>query len=470
MNKLSLLMVGWFLACTAHAAAALPATSATAVLPVLTLDFEDTDVRAALKVLAEQAGLNLVMSEQVQGQVFLHLQAVPWDQGLELVLGMHKLMHRRMGNVLWVMSRQEWLEQQKHQIEVGQALTQGQALQLLPRRMLYARASDVAKQLQGTGGKWLSPRGTVMAEPRTNQLFVLDVPDRVQAMEHIINALDVPVRQVVIEARILEADSRFGESLGVKLGVGLSVPLSVGGQGARAQLGGTVLPQGAGVNTVPQSSFPATGAGQAVYAPASVAVSLFNAAADRFINLEISALESQGKGQVISRPRVVTADQTLALIEQGTEIPYQTSSGNTGTSTTFRKANLKLEVTPQITPEGDVIMDVDVNRDSVGQLTSSGYTINTKHVKTQVRVENGGTVVLGGIYEKTQNQDQTGVPGLSQVPVLGWLFKSREQVDRHTELLVFLTPKVVAERGGAAADAIPQALPESAPAQDSAPE
>lgn len=413
---------------------------------VVTLDLDATDVRAVLKMLADEAGLNLVLSEQVQGQVSLQLQAVPWEQGLELVLGLNKLMHRRMGNVLWVMSRQEWLDQQKQHVEAGLVLTQAQPLQLLPRRLLYARASDVAKQLQGAGGKWLSARGTVMAEPRTNQLFVSDVPDRVQAMEQIINALDVPVRQVVIEARILEADSRFGESLGVKLGAGLSVPLSVGGKTGRGQLGGALLPEGAGVSTLPQSSFPATGAGQAVYAPASVAVSLFNAAADRFINLEISALESQGKGQVISRPRVVTADQTLALIEQGTEIPYQTSSGNTGTSTTFRKANLKLEVTPQITPEGDVIMDVDVNRDSVGQLTQSGYTINTKHVKTQVRVENGGTVVLGGIYEKTQNQDQTGVPGLSQVPVLGWLFKGREQVDRHTELLVFLTPKVVAER------------------------
>ncbi len=412
----------------------------------VTLDLDATDVRAVLKMLADEAGLNLVLSEQVQGQVSLQLQAVPWEQGLELVLGLNKLMHRRMGNVLWVMSRQEWLDQQKQHVEAGLVLTQAQPLQLLPRRLLYARASDVAKQLQGAGGKWLSARGTVMAEPRTNQLFVSDVPDRVQAIEQIINALDVPVRQVVIEARILEADSRFGESLGVKLGAGLSVPLSVGGKTGRGQLGGALLPEGAGVSTLPQSSFPATGAGQAVYAPASVAVSLFNAAADRFINLEISALESQGKGQVISRPRVVTADQTPALIEQGTEIPYQTSSGNTGTSTTFRKANLKLEVTPQITPEGDVIMDVDVNRDSVGQLTQSGYTINTKHVKTQVRVENGGTVVLGGIYEKTQNQDQTGVPGLSQVPVLGWLFKGREQVDRHTELLVFLTPKVVAER------------------------
>lgn len=436
---LSLIAITW---CMQSAmASSLPTPS-----NVLTLDVEATDVRAVLRMLADEAGLNLVLSDQVQGQVSLQLQAVPWDQGLELVLGLNKLMYRRMGNVLWVMSRQEWLEQQKQHVEAGLVLTQAQPLQLLPRRLLYARASDVAKQLQGAGGKWLSARGTVMAEPRTNQLFVSDVPERVLAMEQVINALDVPVRQVVIEARILEADSRFGESLGVKLGAGLSVPLSVGGKTGRAQLGGALLPEGAGVSAVPQSSFPATGAGQAVYAPASVAVSLFNAGADRFINLEISALESQGKGQVISRPRVVTADQTPALIEQGTEIPYQTTSGNTGTSTTFRKANLKLEVTPQITPEGDVIMDVDVNRDSVGQLTQSGYTINTKHVKTQVRVENGGTVVLGGIYEKTQNQDQTGVPGLSQVPVLGWLFKGREQVDRHTELLVFLTPKVVAER------------------------
>ena len=177
--------------------------------------------------------------------------------------------------------------------------------------------------------------------------------------------------------------------------------------------------------------------------PANFAVSLFNAAADRFINVEISALEADGRGKVVSRPRVVTADQTKALIEQGTELPYQTASASGATSITFRKANLKLEVTPQITPDGAVVLDVDVNRDSVGQITPAGYAINTKHVKTQVRVEDGGTVVLGGIYEETDRNNESKVPGLGDVPGLGWLFKNRDQAQRKSELLIFLTPRVM---------------------------
>jgi type IV pilus assembly protein PilQ len=219
------------------------------------------------------------------------------------------------------------------------------------------------------------------------------------------------------------------------------------------QLGATNAAPGAGAVTGNQIAFPAGAAGQTLVAPASVAVSLFNAAADRFINLELSALEADGRGKVVSRPRVITADQTKALIEQGTELPYQTAAtmgGSTLTNITFRKANLKLEVTPQITPEGAVVLDVDVNRDSVGQLTTAGYAINTKHVKTQVRVQDGGTVVLGGIFEDSDKNDEAKVPALGDVPVLGWLFRNRQQLRRRSELLVFLTPRVVAENVSAA--------------------
>jgi type IV pilus assembly protein PilQ len=195
-------------------------------------------------------------------------------------------------------------------------------------------------------------------------------------------------------------------------------------------------------------AFPAGSAGQTLVSPASMAVSLFNAAADRFISLELSALEADGRGKVVSRPRVITADQTKALIEQGTELPYQTATAtgaSTMTSISFRKANLKLEVTPQITPEGAVVLEVDVNRDSVGQLTTAGYAINTKHVKTQVRVQDGGTVVLGGIFEDSDKNDEAKVPALGDVPLLGWLFRNRQQLRRRSELLVFLTPRVLAE-------------------------
>jgi type IV pilus assembly protein PilQ len=289
------------------------------------------------------------------------------------------------------------------------------------------------------GARWLSPRGSALAEPRTNQLFILDVPGRLAEVAQMIQKLDVPVRQVLIEAQIVEADDQFGQSLGVRLGLG-----TAGKVGANSlQLGATIATTGAGVVTGNQVNLPAGSAGQTLNVPSSFAVSLFNAAADRFINVEISALEADGRGKVVSRPRVITADQTKALIEQGIELPYQVSLGVGVTTIQFRKANLKLEVTPQITPEGAVVLDVDVNRDSVGQLTPAGYAINTKHVKTQVQVDDGGTAVLGGIYEDADRNDEAKVPSLGDVPGLGWLFKNRNQTRRKSELLIFLTPRVV---------------------------
>jgi type IV pilus assembly protein PilQ len=285
----------------------------------------------------------------------------------------------------------------------------------------------------------------VLAEPRTNQLFVSDLPQRLTEVQKLLTQLDIPVRQVLIEARIVEADDQFGQSLGVRLGAGMAVPLRVNQRANTLALGAGNVETGAGVVTGNQVKLPAGLAGQTLNTPASFAVSLFNAAADRFINVEISALEADGRGKVVSRPRVVTADQTKALIEQGTELPYQTASASGATSITFRKANLKLEVTPQITPDGSVVLEVDVNRDSVGQITPAGFAINTKHVKTQVRVEDGGTVVLGGIYEETDRNNEAKVPGLGDVPGLGWLFKNRDQAQRKSELLIFLTPRVMAD-------------------------
>jgi type IV pilus assembly protein PilQ len=243
----------------------------------------------------------------------------------------------------------------------------------------------------------------------------------------------------------VEADDQFGQSLGVRLGTGLAIPLKVQGRSNTLAVGASNQAAAAGTVAGNQVNLPAGTAGQTLNTPATFAVSLFNAAADRFINVEISALEAAGLGKVVSRPRVVTADQTKALIEQGTELPYLTAAGNGVTAISFRKANLKLEVTPQITPDGSVVLDVDVNRDSVGQLTAAGFAINTKHVKTQVRVEDGGTVVLGGIYEETSRNDEAKVPGLGELPGLGWLFKNRDQTRRKSELLIFLTPRVVAD-------------------------
>ena len=427
----------------------------------ISMNFQHTDIRALMQVFADFTGLNFVTTDSVTGQVSVRLQEVPWPQALEVVLQAKGLSARRDGRVVWIAPQDEWLQREKKRLEAQSALEAVSPMQMLALRLQYARASEVAQRLQGqaagagtSGGRWLSARGSVMAEPRTNQLFITDVPARLQEVQTIVGKLDVPVRQVLIEARIVEADDQFGESLGVRLGVGSSRTVQLGGQPASVgQLGATNVATGPGVVHGSQVAFPAGPAGQSLVSPASVAVSLFNASAERFINLELSALEADGRGKVVSRPRVITADQTKALIEQGTELPYQTttaSGGNTLTSITFRKANLKLEVTPQITPDGAVVLEVDVNRDSVGQLTAAGFAINTKHVKTQVRVQDGGTVVLGGIFEDSDKNDEARVPTLGDIPVLGWLFRNRQQLIRRSELLIFLTPRVVSEAASAA--------------------
>jgi type IV pilus assembly protein PilQ len=389
--------------------------------------------------------------------VSVRLKDVPWPQALQIVLQSKGLASRQEGRVIWVAPQDEWLQREKKHLEAQTALEAVSPLQMLPLRLQYTRATEVAQRLQGGSaqgaapgaGRWLSARGSVLAEPRTNQLFISDVPARLAELQQMIARLDVPVRQVLIEARIVEADDQFGESLGVRWGAG-----STGAVGGRTlALGATNATTGAGVVTGSQVALAAGNAGQTLVSPPSFAVSLFNASADKFINLELSALEADGRGKVVSRPRVITADQTKALIEQGTELPYQTAAatgGTTMTSITFRKANLKLEVTPQITPDGSVVLEVDVNRDSVGQLTTAGYAINTKHVKTQVRVQDGGTVVLGGIFEDADKSDEAKVPSLGDVPLVGWLFRNRQQTRRKSELLVFLTPRVVADSTPAA--------------------
>ena len=447
-------------------AAPLPSEAAGALqhLPdaaPISLNFQQIGLRALLQVFAEFTGLNFVASDKLERAVSVRLQALPWPQALEVVLQSQGLVARQHGRVVWVLPEDEWLQREKKRLEAQTTLEGVGTVQTQSWRLQYLRATELAQRLLGLwpgapvgqSGRWLSARGKLLAEPRTNQLFISDVPARLRELQAMIAQLDVPVRQVMIEARIVEADAQFGQSLGVRWGVGVSRTVTVDGQATRlGQLGAGSVADGPGAKPGAQLAFPAGLAGQTVVAPASVAVSLFSASAERFINMELSALEAEGRGQVVSRPRVITADQTKALIEQGTELPYQTAT-TTGVTTvsslSFRKANLKLEVTPQITPEGEVVLEVDVNRDSVGQLTQAGYAINTKHVKTQVRVPDGGTVVLGGIYEDSDKHDNAGLPRLAQWPLVGWLFGQRQQLRRRTELLVFLTPKVLSDAAAA---------------------
>lgn len=407
----------------------------------LSLNFQNIEVRSLLQVIADFTNFNVVTSDSVNGAVTLRLKDVPWDQALDIILQAKGLGMRKTGNVLWIAPKDEIAAREKQELESKASLESLETLRTQGFQMNYARAADIAAQIQSTGSaRILSNRGSVISEPRTNQLFVTDIPTKLEQVQQLIAKLDVPVRQVMIEARIVEADDNFNKSLGARLGGG-SNQAATGRGGVNfgttysAVNTGPTLGDGTAFVNLPAT--PGTGAA------ATFALALFNSAQTRFLSLEISALESDGKGRIVSSPRVVTADQVKALIEQGTEFPYQTATSSGATSIAFRKANLKLEVTPQITPEGNIILDLDVNKDSRGETTSAGIAINTKHIQTQVLVENGGTVVIGGIFEQTERDDVSKVPMLGDIPVLGNLFKTRSRIANKSELLVFITPRVL---------------------------
>ena len=431
----------------------------------LSLNFQNIEVRSLLQVIADFTNFNIVTSDSVTGAVTLRLQDVPWDQALEIILQAKGLGVRKSGTVLWIAPKEEIAAKEKLERESNAALEGLEPLRTQSFQMNYTKATEIAVQLTASGGaqgninsRLLSPRGSTIAEARTNQLFVTDIPSKLEQVQQLIAKLDIPTRQVLIEARIVEASDTFGRSLGIKLG-GNDLRAQRGGDGGYGLFGdnrvafGTsysnvIASSGAGGTADLNSNFvnlPALGQGG--YSPATFAVSIFSSAANRFLNLELSALEADGKGKVVSSPRVVTADQIKALIEQGTELPYQVASSSGATSIAFRKANLKLEVTPQITPEGNIILALDVNKDTVGQATAAGFAINTKHIQTQVLVENGGTVVIGGIFELNETDSETKVPLLGDIPGVGNLFKTRSRISNKQEMLVFITPKVVAERG-----------------------
>ena len=435
----------------------------------LSLNFQNIEVRSLLQVIADFTNFNVVTSDTVTGAVTLRLKDVPWDQALDIILQAKGLGMRKSGNVLWIAPKDEIAAREKQELESKASVENLETLRTQGFQMNYAKASEIAGQITsgGVGGggaqggqsaRILSPRGSVIAEPRTNQLFVTDIPSKLEQVQQLIAKLDIPVRQVLIEARIVEADDRFGRSLGVRLGGSdlrgvrggeagypVSGPNRVTFGGSYNAVSSTTAESGNTLDTVNTSfvNLPSSGAGG--FLPAAFAVSLFSSAANRFLNLEISALEADGRGKIVSSPRVVTADQVKALIEQGTEFPYQTATSSGATAVSFRKANLKLEVTPQITPEGNIILDVDINKDSRGETTAAGIAINTKHVQTQVLVENGGTVVIGGIFTDEETEDVAKVPLLGDIPVVGNLFKNKNKSSRKQELLIFITPRSIGE-------------------------
>ncbi len=437
----------------------------------LSLNFQNVDVRSLLQVIADFTDLNIITSDSVQGSITLRLKDVPWDQALDIILQSKGLDMRKNGNVLVVAPREELAAKEKLELEARSQIADLEPLRTENFVINYQKADDVRKLLIEGQQRLLSKRGSAVVDTRTNQLFVQDTASRLEEIRRLIQRIDIAVPQVLIEARIVEASDTFSQNLGVRLGGSTGYPRQIAGSGVYGTLGGVgpTTATGAGgpvsigasstgggtsgtfgvtTNNITSNSnfvnLPAAGLNG--FDPAGATLTLFNADLTRFINLEISAMEADGLGKIVSSPRVITADKVKATIEQGTEIPYQQATSSGATSVSFRKATLRLDVTPQITPEGAIFLDVKVNKDSVGQQTQSGPSIDTKNVQTQVLVENGGTVVLGGIYEQTENTTTTKVPLLGDLPGVGWLFKNRVRTNNRSELMIFITPKVISSQ------------------------
>ena len=436
----------------------------------LSFNFQSVDVRAALQAIADISGLNIITSDSVTGNLTLRLKDVPWDQALDVVLQAKGLDMRKNGNVLWIAPKDELLTKEKLELEQRAQIADLEPLRSEIFQLNYQKveAFRTVFGLDASGaasadskGRVLSRRGSAIIDPRTNQLFVTDIASKIEDIRKLIQKTDVASKQVLIEARLVEANDGFSRNLGAKLGFADLRTLRGGDSGwqvkgnERIAIGGNLTGVGQVTGQTPDTgdgytnstmvNLPAAAIGGVD--ASSLAFSLFSSAANRFLNLELSALEADGKGKIISSPRVVTEDKQIAVIEQGIELPYQVATSSGATSITFKKANLRLEVTPQITPDGNVVLEVDVNKDSKGEETRAGPAINTQHVKTKVMVENGGTVVLGGIYQQTERNNETKVPLLGDVPVVGHLFKTTGRENTKTELLVFITPKIVAEVG-----------------------
>jgi len=411
----------------------------------LSLNFQDVEIRSILQVIADFTDLNIIASDSVKGNLTLRLKDVPWDQALDIVLQTSDLDKRRVGNVIYVAPREEMASREKLQLEQNQQITDLEVLQTEAFKLNYRTASSIP--LKGI----LSQRGSVEVDDISNTLTVTDIPSRlVEVARHVAN-LDTQVRQVMIETRIVEATDTFSRNLGARFGVQNATRIGSETNGRRLGISGNLgsssnlaaggIPAGGDNLNV---NLPAAALAGVAGGPAALGLSLIKINNGTLINLELSALESDSRGRVIASPRLVTANRVEASIEQGTEIPFQTISV-TRPQIQFKKAVLGLKVTPQITPDDNIIMKLKVNQDTRGENTPAGPAIDTKQIITEVLVENGGTVVIGGIFEQIEKQDRNQVPLLGDIPVLGNLFKNTAKRDDKRELLIFVTPRILNE-------------------------
>lgn len=438
----------------------------------LSLNFQNIDVRSVLQVIADFTGLNIITSDSVTGNLTLRLKDVPWDQALDIVLQSKGLAMRKTGNVILVAPSEEIAAKEKLQLEASQQIEDLEPLRTEVFTLRYQKAEALKNIISDAKQKILSKRGSAVVDVRTNTIFVQDTPRHLEEVQRIINKVDIPVKQVMIESRLVIADERFGKSLGARFGIqnqASSGETRIGQSGTlgnaitqRTNTGGTLtetITNRVGSGTLATTQLPGTitpglsadGTQDLnVNLPVAnsfgnFAFSLFRLPAGFLLNLELSALETDRRGKVVSSPRVTTANQQKAIIEQGTQIPYQEATSSGATSISFKNASLSLEVTPQITPDEKIIMDLEVKKDRVGLVFAGVPSIDTQRVQTQVLVSNGETAVLGGIYEQTERTDIDKVPFFGDLPVIGNIFKRRIKQNDKTELLIFITPKIMDE-------------------------
>ena len=412
----------------------------------LSLNFQDIEVRSVLQLLADFTDLNIVVSDSVQGKLTLRLKNVPWDQALDIILQSKALGKRQAGNVIMVAPAEEIANRERIELEGMKQKTELAPLRTEFFQANYAKASDLAELLKSGTGSILSERGSVSVDERTNTLLINDTVDQLSQIRALVHRLDVPIRQVLIESRIVIASDDFNKDIGIRWGVSRNTAVGDGdgyvtsGNSAAAQeiLDGALPGNGRFNVNLPAAN-----------TAGSIAIALAKLPLGTLLELELSAMQAEGTGEVISSPRVITANQHEAYIEQGVEIPYLEAASSGAASVAFRKAVLGLKVTPQITPDDRIVMDLTVNKDTVGQIFGAGQlqvpSIDTREVSTQVLVDNGETVVLGGVYEQTMINKTDMVPFFGNLPLVGRLFQHTIAQDDKSELLVFVTPKIIRE-------------------------
>lgn len=418
----------------------------------LSLNFQDIPVRAVLQLIADFTSMNIVVSDSVDGNLTLRLKNVPWDQALDIILKAKGLDKRENGNVVLVAPSEEIAAQEKIELEAKQQATELAPLRTAHFQINFAKATELEKLFKGEGAKGglLSERGQVIIDERTNMLMIKDTDENISEVRRILAQLDVPVRQVLIESRVVIATDDFAKELGVRLGKSsVSSGITAGGgvsgvSGSGTITSGTVngttqIIRGDDLEVVDRMNvnMPVVGAS------GSLALAIISGG--NLLELELSARQAENQSEIVASPRVVTADRNEAFIESGVEIPYETASSSGATTISFKKAVLSIKVKPHITPDDQIIMDLTVNKDAVGEVYAGIPSIDTREIQTQVLVNNGDTVVLGGIYESNITHELDKVPGLADLPLIGYLFRHSIERDEKAELLIFVTPKILKE-------------------------